>query len=93
MPKIIKLSGDDLANLDAEGARGVTKKTKNLQMNRFEAFLNFIDEFELEKEGQGKINCFVIIDQSFIVVSDYYYKTACSKKRGSVSDVRVCIKH
>ena len=56
MPKIIKLSGDDLANLDAAGG-GVTEKTKNLKMKRFEAFVNdvnFIYEAELVEEGQGK---------------------------------------
>ena len=49
---VIKLSGDDLANQDAAGG-GVTERTKNLKMKRFEAFVNSIDEVELEEEGQG----------------------------------------
>ena len=49
MPKINKLSSDDLVNLEAEGG-GVTEKTKNLKMKRFEAFVNFIDECELEED-------------------------------------------
>ena len=53
--KIRKInSGDDLANLDAAAGGGVTERTKNLQMKRFEAFVNFIDEVDLEEKGQGK---------------------------------------
>jgi len=55
MLQIIQLSDEDLANLDVEGG-GVTAKTKNLKMKRFQAFHNYINECELEKaDNQGKL--------------------------------------
>ena len=65
MPKILKLSGDDLAILDAE-CGGVTEETKNLKMKRFEAFANFRDEGE---RGVGQGTCFIV---SFCLINHYF---------------------